>query len=180
MPSVDNRVVRIEFDNAQFERGVSSTLATLTKLNEALKFKGATTGLSDISAAAGKVNMNPISEGIEGVSKKFLALSTIAITALSRITSAVINTGSAIVKNLALGNVLDGFHEYELNIKSIQTILSNTKADGTNLQQVNAALDELNAFADKTIFNFAEMTRNIGTFTAAGVDLNTSVASIKG
>lgn len=31
-----------------------------------------------------------------------------------------------------------------------------------------------------TIYNFTEMTRNIGTFTAAGVDLDTSVAAIKG
>lgn len=31
-----------------------------------------------------------------------------------------------------------------------------------------------------TIYNFTEMTRNIGTFTAAGVDLETSVSAIKG
>jgi len=75
---------------------------------------------------------------------------------------------------------MDGFKEYELNMQSIQTILSNTKADGTNLGTVNAALDELNEYSDKTIYNFGQMTRNIGTFTAAGVDLDTSVQSIKG
>ena len=50
----------------------------------------------------------------------------------------------------------------------------------STLEDVNRALDELNKYADKTIYNFTEMTRNIGTFTAAGVDLDTSVAAIKG
>lgn len=31
-----------------------------------------------------------------------------------------------------------------------------------------------------TIYNFTQMTKNIGTFTAAGVDLKTSASSIKG
>jgi len=180
VPSVDNRIVRMEFDNAQFERGVASTISSLAKLNESLKFKGATQGLSDIQAASGKLNFHSISDGIEGVSKKFIALSTIAITALSHITTAAIGAGVNIAKSLALNNVLAGFKEYEQNIKSIQTIMSNTRADNTTLQQVNDALDRLNEFSDKTIFNFGEMTRNIGTFTAAGVDLETSVQSIKG
>ena len=58
--------------------------------------------------------------------------------------------------------------------------LANTSSKGTTLDQVNNALDELNHYADMTIYNFTEMARNIGTFTAAGVDLDTSVAAIKG
>ena len=50
----------------------------------------------------------------------------------------------------------------------------------TTLEDVTDALDELNTYADKTIYNFADMTKNIGTFTAAGVDLDTSVSAIKG
>ncbi|MCF0118258.1 MAG: tape measure protein, partial [Limosilactobacillus mucosae] len=48
------------------------------------------------------------------------------------------------------------------------------------LEEVNAALDTLNLYADKTIYNFTQMTKNIGTFTAAGVDLQTSVNAIQG
>jgi len=51
---------------------------------------------------------------------------------------------------------------------------------GSTLEDVNKALDELNKYADQTIYNFTEMTRNVGTFTAAGVDLDTSVQAIKG
>ena len=73
-----------------------------------------------------------------------------------------------------------GFSEYETQINSVQTILANTQSKGTTLDDVNAALDTLNAYADKTIYNFTEMTRNIGTFTAAGIDLDTSVTAIQG
>jgi tape measure domain-containing protein len=60
------------------------------------------------------------------------------------------------------------------------TEVSNATTKGSTLEDVNKALDELNEYADKTIYNFTEMTRNIGTFTAAGIDLDTSVSAIKG
>ena len=180
MASVDERIVRMEFDNAAFEKKVDSTIAQLGQLDKALKFDGAKQGLADVGSAVDKFHLNGMGTAIDGISAKFLALSTIGITVLSTITSKAISAGAQIVKSLSLDQVIAGFQEYELNIGSIQTILANTKKDGTNLQQVNAALDELNTYSDKTIYNFGQMTKNIGTFTAAGVDLNTSVASIKG
>jgi tape measure domain-containing protein len=81
---------------------------------------------------------------------------------------------------LTIDPIKTGFSEYETQINAVQTILANTKSKGTTIDNVNAALDELNTYADKTIYNFTEMTRNIGTFTAAGVDLDKSVTSIKG
>jgi len=180
MPSVDDRIVRMEFDNAQFERKLNETITSLGKLEKALKFDGAKTGLADISDHVGRFHMGNMGTVIEGVSAKFLALSTIAITALANITSKAISTGIQLAKSLSLDQIISGFKEYEMNMNSIQTILSNTKADGTNLGQVTDALAELNKYADQTIYNFGQMTRNIGTFTAAGVDLETSVQSIKG
>jgi tape measure domain-containing protein len=180
MASVDNRVVRMEFDNAAFEKKIQSTLSLLGQLDKALKFSGAHKGLADVSAAAKKVDLAPIGNAVQGISAGFLALSTVAVTALATITHSAITAGAQMVKSLSLTPVLDGFKEYELNIGSIQTILANTRADGTSLREVNAALDELNDFSDKTIYNFGQMTKNIGTFTAAGVDLDTSVQSIKG
>jgi len=180
VPSVDNRVVSMEFDNAAFERKVATTIESLGQLQKALDFSGSKKGLEDLGSATKGFNMDTIGEAAEGIGKKFLAMSTIAITALANITSKVIDTGIAMVKHMSLDNIIDGFHEYETNINSIQTIMANTASKGTSLQDVNTALDQLNEYSDKTIYNFSEMARNIGTFTAAGVDLDTSVASIKG
>jgi tape measure domain-containing protein len=180
MASVDDRVVRMEFDNAAFERKVDSTIKSLADLDKAMKFDGAKEGLSGVSDAIGKFHLGAIGDAVTGIASKFEALGIIGITVLTNITNKAINSGIQIAKSLSLDQIISGFKEYELNMQSIQTILSNTKADGTNLQQVNAALDQLNTYADKTIYNFGQMTKNIGTFTAAGVDLDTSVQSIKG
>ena len=114
------------------------------------------------------------------LSQKFSAVEVIGVTALMRITNQAVDAGERLVKALSLDPIISGFQEYETQINAVQTILANTSSKGTTLDQVNAALDELNHYADLTIYNFTEMTRNIGTFTAAGVDLNTSVSAIKG
>ena len=103
-----------------------------------------------------------------------------AVTALANITNSALNAGKNIVSALTIDPIKTGFQEYETQINAVQTILANTQSKGTTIDQVNAALDELNKYADQTIYNFTEMTRNIGTFTAAGVDLDKSVTSIKG
>ena len=103
-----------------------------------------------------------------------------AITALQNITNSALAAGKNLVSAFTVDPIKSGFEEYETQINAVQTILANTSSKGTTLDQVNNALDELNHYADMTIYNFTEMTRNIGTFTAAGVDLDTSVAAIKG
>ena len=210
MAGIDNRIVTMKFDNAQFESGARTSLSTLQKLKENMNFSSvnssvsrslggisslfakfgiknpfstATQGAADLDKAAGQVATGGLTEihgGITGISNRFLAMSTIAITALSNITTKAMETGRQLVSSLTIDPIKGGLEEYETNLNSIQTILANTKVAGTGLDDVNKALDELNHYSDQTIYNFSEMAKNIGTFTAAGVDLDTSVASIKG
>ena len=177
---VDERVVQMQFDNAQFERGTRQTMGTLEKLKQSLQFKGVEKGFERISSASQKVDFSEMTKALESIESKFSAVNVIAVTALTSITNKAIATGERLVKALSLDPIISGFQEYETQINAVQTILANTSSKGTTLDQVNAALDELNHYADLTIYNFTEMTRNIGTFTAAGVDLDTSVAAIKG
>lgn len=177
---VDERVVQMQFDNAQFERGTRQTMGTLEKLKQSLQFKGVEKGFERISSASQKVDFSEMTKALESIESKFSAVNVIAVTALTNITNKAIATGERLVKALSLNPIISGFQEYETQINAVQTILANTSSKGTTLDQVNAALDELNHYADLTIYNFTEMTRNIGAFTAAGVDLDTSVAAIKG
>ena len=178
--TIDERVVEMRFNNQQFERNAQTSISTLGKLKESLNFSGASKGLENISSAARRVDMGGISNGIETVRAKFSALEVMGVTALANITNSAVNAGTRITKALTIDPIKTGFKEYETQINAIQTILANTESKGTTLTDVNKALDELNMYADKTIYNFTEMTRNIGTFTAAGVDLDTSVSAIKG
>ena len=177
---VDQRVVEMRFDNAQFEKNVSTSMSTLDKLKKSLNLEGASKGLENINYAAKNVDVSSLSNGVETVRAKFSALEVMAVTALANITNSVVNTGKRMVSALTVEPIKAGFQEYETQMNAVQTILANTQKEGTNVKTVNKALDELNTYADKTIYNFTEMTRNIGTFTAAGVKLDTSVSSIKG
>ena len=177
---VDERVVEMQFDNRQFERNVSTSVSTLDKLKRSLNLSGAAKGLSDVGDAAKRVDMNGLGASIDTVRARFSALQVMGVTALANITNSAVNAGKRIVNALTLEPVMSGFQEYETQINAVQTILANTKSKGSTLDDVNKALDELNLYADKTIYNFTEMTRNIGTFTAAGIDLETSVSAIQG
>ena len=178
--TIDERVVEMRFDNKQFESNVQTSLSTLDRLKKSLNLSGAAKGFDEIDSASKKVNMNGLANAVESVRLKFSALEVMAVTALANITNSALNAGKRIVSALTIDPIKTSFQEYETQIGAVQTILANTQHEGTNLQQVNRALDELNTYADKTIYNFTEMTRNIGTFTAAGVNLQTSVDSIKG
>lgn len=182
MSSVESRIVTMKFDNAQFQKGVASTLSALGKLQAGLSKmgSGAAKGLSSINANASKVNLSGVGTQADNLSQRFSAMGAVALGAFASIGATAAQTGIAFANSFTFGPVMQGFQEYETNMNSIQTILANTQAAGTNLKDVNGALDELNHYADQTIYNFSEMARNIGTFTAAGVDLETATGSIKG
>ena len=178
--TIDQRVVEMRFDNKQFESATATTMSTIDKLKQKLNFTGATKGLESVGEAAKKVNLSGLGSAVETVQAKFSALQVVGVTALANITNSAVNAGKKLASAFTIDPVISGFHEYETQINAIQTILANTSHQGTTLEQVNAVLDDLNKYADMTIYNFTEMTKNIGTFTAAGVGLNDSAEAIKG
>lgn len=177
---VDERVVSMQFDNRNFEKNVHTSMSTLEKLKQKLNLSGAAKGLDNLNASARKVDMSSLGNGVEAVRSKFSALEVIGVTALANITNSAVNAGKRIISALTIDPVKTGLQEYETQINATQTILANTAHQGTTLDDVNKALDELNKYADLTIYNFTEMTKNIGTFTAAGLDLDTSIKGIQG
>lgn len=178
--TVDQRVVEMQFDNKQFETNVQTSLTTLAKLKQSLNLEGAARGLENIGIATKNIGMTGLSGAVETVHSKFSALEIMAVTALTNITNSAVNAGKKLASAFTIDPLKTGFQEYETQINAVQTILANTSHAGTDLEDVNSALDVLNTYADKTIYNFTQMTRNIGTFTAAGVDLDTSVSAIQG
>lgn len=147
-------------------------------------------GLGDrVAESLNKINSNAdkqsgslknLEGGVNSLAGRFSALQQIATGALHNIGARASEAGTRLANSFTFAPILDGFREYETNMNSIQTILANTQAAGTNLKDVTRALDELNHYSDQTIYNFSEMAKNIGTFTAAGVALEPATAAIKG
>ena len=174
---IDEKIVQMRFDNSNFESNVQTSLGTIGRLKQSLNFSNSSKSLENIGDAAKSVNMSPLSNAVETVKNKFSGLEVIAVTALANITNSAVNTGKRIISALTIDPIKDGLSEYELQIKSVQTIMGNT---GKDVKTVNKALDELNDYADLTIYNFSDMTQNAGMFTAAGVGLEDTMVAIKG
>lgn len=255
--SIDDRIVRMQFDNQKFEKNVRTSLNTIEKLKKALKLENAAKGFEAIDKAANSINFNGLNQGIQQVHNNFNFLDSFIINIFNRISNAAINLGQTIVKNLAIDPITTGFQEYETKMNSIQVIAANTgalnqdaaksaqdieasfkavsdiwkkgnlgngearvqmlnalgldydyvqsnvnkiaygavdtledvyksmtgvgdEAGGTTVAHIEDVLDELNHYADKTIYNFTQMTQAIGQFTTAGIDVDTSATSVKG
>lgn len=161
--TIDERVVKMQFDNAQFEKNVQTSLGTLGKLKDALKFD--------------KVDMSGIASNIEKITDKVTSLGGIWDTALNRISNKIVDVGQNIAKAFVFDPPSDGFNEYELKMDSLKVIMESSHE---SLETVNKYLNELNKYSDQTIYSFSDMTASIGKFTNAGVDLDTSVNAIKG
>lgn len=153
---------------------------TLEKLNRALEMRGATKGLDTVENRASRFNLGTLAEAPKAVANGFSVMAGAAAVALGNIASKAISTGATLLNSFTMKPIMDGFGEYETKMGSIQTILANTASKGTTLTQVTSALDSLNTYADKTIYNFAEMTHNIGLFTNAGLGVEESASMIKG
>ena len=179
--NVEKRIVQMDYDNKNFERNANQSMSTLERLKRHLEFKGAEKGFENIKRASENLKLDTrIGGSLEKVKVGFSAMGVVGATVLSNLTTSAMNLGSKLVSALTIDPIKMGFSEYETQINAIKTIMANTKFKGTTMDQITTALDELNTYADKTIYNFSQMTANIGKFTSAGVDLDRSVRAIKG
>ena len=182
-------VVEMVFKNASFEKKVETTLDTLSKLKEALNFEGAIKGIENLGDSVKNAGMDKLYEGVYKVQDGFNALDVVATRVLQNITDKVQGAAENLIKEITVAPLKSGLEEYETQINSVQTILANTSdaliengltTEHDRIEKINGVLDDLNQYAYMTIYNFTEMTRNIGTFTAAGVELDKSANAIKG
>ena len=179
MATIDERVVSLKMNNKQFLSAIKESASSMDRLKESLKMQGAADGLSRIGEIAKNTTLGDLATKALDIGKNMTVMQGLAVTAFGGIGVAALNAGRSIVSGF-IGTIKDGFNEYELKMRAIQTIMANTVEKGTTLGEVKTSLAELNTYADKTVYSFSDMTHAIGLFTAAGVDLQTSVASIKG
>lgn len=177
--NVETNVVQMRFDNKNFEKNVKTTMSSLDKLKQNLKFDDAKKSFKTLEENAKKVDFSPLSKGIEKVQASFSFLDTFSATVYHRLSNRLIDLGKKVVSSVSTDGIKSGFSEYELKMNSFKTIKASAGKDFTD-SQINEYLEELNRYADKTIYSFSDMTNNIGKFTNAGVKLNVAVKAIQG
>lgn len=180
MSVIDQRIVEMKFDNSKFAEGVRGTMSMLDRLRSALSFKGGSSGINELQSSVNRFSMANVSSSLQGVGSQITTLGMTAANVFGNIITDGIYKMTGALGQFTTKPIRDGLSEYEMNMGSIQTILTNTQSKGSTLTDVTSSLDELNTYADKTVYSFGEMTKNIGTFTAAGVGLEDATTAIKG
>lgn len=174
---VDERVVEMRFDNAQFEKNVHQTMQSLEQLNDSLRLDGAEKGFEKISDASAKVDFDEMQGALDNLSGKFSAVEVMGVAALSHITRQAVDTGERLVKSLSLDQVTSGWSKYAQKTASVQTIMN---ATGKSIAKVNGYLSKLMWFSDETSYSFTDMTQSLGQLTASGGDIEKVIPMIMG
>lgn len=175
--TIDERIVEMRFNNEQFQQNIQESIDSLERLKSELDLQESAKGLNKLGKAGKSFSLASVSESVEGIASKFSTMGIVGVTALQNITNSAIAAGKRIVSALTIQPVTTGFNEYELKMDSIKTIM---EGSGEDLETVKKYLEELNKYADETIYSFSDMTSSIGKFTNAGVELPDAVSAIKG
>lgn len=177
MSSIDKRIVEMQFENSQFEKGVRQSMRTVEEFEDSLQFKRAEKSFDSLQRAGNSFSLSRMADGVDAVAEKFSALGIIGKRVLENLTDSAISMGMQFAKSLSVDNISAGFDKYETKTKSVKTIMEATDKD---IDYVNERLDRLNWFTDETSYNYSDMVSNIGKFTSVGVDLDDSVTAMQG
>ena len=184
MPTIEERVVEMRFDNSNFEKNVSQSVSTLDKLKAALHFDKSAKSLENLQNAGNHFNMNPVTTAIQSVTNKLSAMEVIGVAALTRLTNQGMAMMERFVKSVSIDQVSAGFTKYGQKTTAVQTIMAATAKDfkdqGEQMEYVNEQLTKLNWFTDETSYSFLDMVSNIGKFTSNGIKLDSAVTSMQG
>lgn len=175
--SIDERVVSMKFDNAQFKRGVAESIGALDTLDSKLDMSSAEKNFEKLNKAAGKVKLGGLENAAQSVQVKFSLMSAAALSAIDDITKRAMHAGESLVKSMSVDQVTAGFDKYTSKTKAVQTIMN---ATGKTIDEVNTRLAKLQWFSDETSYSFTDMVESIGKFTSVGVDLDTATSAIMG
>lgn len=185
----DTRVVSMQFDNAQFEKGIQKSLDSLDKLDFKLNTTKITDNFKDslkdignninkfVSSIKADKIARDVNNAVDKVEANFNLKTMLMMSAVQSLTNQILNKLIPAFKRMTFGNITAGMTKYEQKTNSVKTIMS---ATGKTVEEVNKQLDKLNQYTDETSYNFTDMVDNIGKFTSVGVELGDAVSAMEG
>lgn len=175
--SVDERVVRMEFQNGQFEKAAKESMQTLQQLNSNLKFDGAAKGFKDLEVAATNCDLSSIASAVEDLSNRFSTLGVMGMSVLQNLTNQAVEAGKRMLASVTTDQISAGWQKYESQTASVQTLMNST---GKSMEEIQGYLDKLMWFSDETSYGFADMTSALAQMTTTGGDIEKLIPLIMG
>ena len=171
--TIDDRIVSLEFDNDQFEKGVGESLTTLEKLKESLKMDDAAKNLSAITDASKKVDLSTISDSVDQLSDRFSTLRMVGLMALSNIVDGVMGmakkVGSALMA--PFNQIKTGGWSRAMNIEDAKFQL-----EGLGVAW-NEVYDDIDYAVSGTAYGLDAAAKACSQLTASGVEAGDAMKS---
>lgn len=178
MPTIDQKVVQMQFDNKQFEKGVAQSLQSLEELKKALKLEDSSAGLEELQKSMNDIDVSQIKESIDSIGKHFTVVGRFIDRHVDAILDKMTNGVKNFVKSISVDQISAGMGKYEQYNQSVQMIQS--ALPEKSVADIEAVMQRLNEYTDLTSYSFGEMANSIGKFTSAGVDLETAEIAMEG
>lgn len=175
--TIDEKVVTLEFDNADFEKNVKTSMSTLEKFDKSLRLEGAERGIKSVEETVRRFDMSTMDKGLLVVTDGFSKLERVALSVLSSIAIRAEQAGERMIKALSIDNITSGYSKYEQKIDSVQTLVNST---GKSLVEINGYLNTLMRFSDETSYGFSEMAQSLAQLTSSGGDIERLIPMITG
>lgn len=180
--TVDNRIVEMEFDNAEFERGISTSIASLERLKESLNFEGAVKGFDALAnfETSGKEGFGNLKKGAEKVQASFSGMQIVGYTAIQELTKGVMGLGLKFLDFVTgpLAQMEAGGKKRALNIEQARFQMQGLGLD------VEVAMKNAMDAVDGTAYSLDAAAKAAGQLAASGVqlgeDMTTSLRGISG
>ena len=177
---IDNRVVQMQFDNKDFDKNIQKSQKSLEDFKKSLNFDDAS---SQMRAFAQSTNvLSTMADNIQKLTNNFAGIGDIGTEVAKKIHSAwtgALRSVEQFTKSLTTVQMKKGFEDkYQGLLKSVQTIMN--AVEGVTESQVYGVMDTLMHYSDETSYDFADMAKNIGKFTTAGVGLEDAEMEMEG
>lgn len=178
---VDSRIVEMQFDGSDFDKGIRKSQKSLEDFKKSLNFDDAAKQMETLSESGsfGDV-INGMAKNIKKLATEFTGIGNLSTFIAQKIKHAwqdAFNSVERFAKSLTSDQITEGSKKYDGLLKSVQTIKN---ATGDSEDYVYQVMEKLNHYTDETSYNFADMANNIGKFTTAGVKLEDAEAEMEG
>ena len=174
MSSVDNRIVRMQFDNAQFERGVMQSMKTLDELNDKLQFKEAGKGISALQVHLNNVDFSGIQNAVQHINHSFTSMTGMVAQRIKEdIVDNVINAAKRL-EQVTLGQIKSGGRARAENLANAKFMIEGLKYDW---ESVYKAADY--AVTD-TAYGLDAAAKAASQLAASGVDFQETIETVNG
>lgn len=141
---IDEKIVAMKFDNAQFEKNIQTSMSTLDKLKAKLNFKDASKGVEEVNSAVNNFSFANMEKSLEALNSRFSTTGIVGMRVIQNLTDSAMKF-AAQVNSFTLGAIKNGGIRRAMNLENanfqLQGLLKDGNAVAAVMQNVSDAVD---------------------------------------